>query len=526
MLGSLPKPGSLGQNVPKRLAASPPLSRLFLIVPPVRQSEQMVDVGLDRHGLPHIPLGLPILGIEGLFLIRQFPPLFFQYVHFGELFTAQQFAHRGPGRPVGGKLRLVFGKILFRVPGRLVAVKYGPGLGIVHHGPHQPGDFGEGGLGGLEFPGQRVGPVNRHLGFGRQRVIVSEIVLLQELEGGGHLFQIVDLGPVFISRALALGHALLNVNDKPHLPGRGRRVLGELWEGPLPGDHRPDVLGVKARAKGGCPEPGVLVLPRREERHHAAPPALDGKAGLLHQPEERGEVGGLFFKGRDDCQPYPLLSGGRLFPYPLAIVEKAALAVLFGILYHGQIMLQTYPVGQPPEGKAGADEIMEFPGAVKGRGVEIDVVVDVALVGMGADEKLVLAFRPAHRRFIADFVGLVRRHLAGRERLPYLEEQRPALHRPGRGRLVFAFHQQKLGGGCGRVAEVGGHGPQLLGVEPVGKPFLHCLDGAQSRRLLIGPDVGRGRGSTSSRWDFGTKCPEVLLCLATICCIIIITILS
>jgi hypothetical protein len=39
---------------------------------------------------------------------------------------------------------------------------------------------------------------------------------------------------------------------------------------------------------------------------------------------------------------------------------------------------------------------------------------------------------------------------------------------------------------------VGGHGPQLLGVEPVGKPLLHRLDGAQSRRLLVGPDVGRG----------------------------------
>ena len=88
LLGSLPKPGSLGQNVPKRLAASPPLSRLFLISAPVRKAEQMVDVGLDRHGLPHIPLGLPILGIEGLFLIRQLPPLFFQRVHFGELFTA------------------------------------------------------------------------------------------------------------------------------------------------------------------------------------------------------------------------------------------------------------------------------------------------------------------------------------------------------------------------------------------------------------------------------------------------------
>jgi len=32
-------------------------------------------------------------------------------------------------------------------------------------------------------------------------------------------------------------------------------------------------------------------------------------------------------------------------------------------------------------------------------------------------------------------------------------------------------------------------------------PLPHRLDGAQSRRLLIGPDVGRGRGSTSSRHE-------------------------
>ena len=252
----------------------------------------------------------------------------------------------------------MLGQIFFRVPGRLVAVKHGPGLGIVHHGPHQPGDFGKGGLGGLELPGQRVGPVNRRRGLCRQCVIVGQIVFLQELEGGGHLFQIVDLGPAFIGRALALGHALLNVNDKAHLPGRGRRVLGELREGPLPGDHCPDVLGVKTRAEGGCPEPGIFILPRSEERHHAALPALDGKAGLLHQSEERRKVGGLFFKSRDDCQPHPLLCGERLSPYPLAIVEETALAVLFGILYHGQIMLQTYPVGQPPEGKAGVKEHM------------------------------------------------------------------------------------------------------------------------------------------------------------------------
>ena len=44
LLGSLPKPGSLGQNVPKRLAALPPLSRRFLIIPPVFQTGQMIDI--------------------------------------------------------------------------------------------------------------------------------------------------------------------------------------------------------------------------------------------------------------------------------------------------------------------------------------------------------------------------------------------------------------------------------------------------------------------------------------------------
>ena len=52
-------------------------------------------------------------------------------------------------------------------------------------------------------------------------------------------------------------------------------------------------------------------------------------------------------------------------------------------------MLNAHPVRQPPQGKGRADEIMEFPGAVKGRGVVINVIVNVALVGMCADKKLV-----------------------------------------------------------------------------------------------------------------------------------------
>ena len=136
---------------------------------------------------------------------------------------------------------------------------------------------------------------------------------------------------------------------------------------------------------------------------------------------------------------------------------------------------------------------MEFPGAVKGRGIVINVIMNVALVGMCAYEKLVFAFRPAHRRFIANFVCLLRRHLAGEERLADLKEQSPALHRPGRFRLVLAFYQQELGGSCGRIAEIRGHGPQLFGIEPVIKPLLHRLDCAFSSPCLVGPDVGCGR---------------------------------
>ena len=110
---------------------------------------------------------------------------------------------------------------------------------------------------------------------------------------------------------------------------------------------------------------------------------------------------------------------------------------------------------------------MEFPGTVLGGGVVINVIVNVALVNVGADEELILALCPAHGRFIADFVCLLRRDLAGRERLPDLKEQGPALHGPPRFRLVLAFQQQELSGGGCRITEIGRHSPQLFRIEPI-----------------------------------------------------------
>ena len=70
-------------------------------------------------------------------------------------------------------------------------------------------------------------------------------------------------------------------------------------------------------------------------------------------------------------------------------MEIPALAVLFWILDHREVMLNAHPVREPPQGKAGADKIMEFPRAVKGRCIKINVIVDMGLVGMRTDEELI-----------------------------------------------------------------------------------------------------------------------------------------
>ena len=116
---------------------------------------------------------------------------------------------------------------------------------------------------------------------------------------------------------------------------------------------------------------------------------------------------------------------------------------------------------------------------------------------MGADKKLILSLRPAHGCFIANLVGLLRCHFAGRERLPDLKEQGSTLHSPVCFRLVLALYQQKLNGSRDRIAEIGGQGSQLFGVEPIVKAFLHCLDSAFPSRHLIGPDISCSREHTS-----------------------------
>ena len=232
----------------------------------------MIHVCLDRHGLPHIRLGLAVFRIERFFLVRKLPVLLFQRVHLRELRPVQKLIDRRFCRPVVGQLRLVLGQIFFRIPGRLVAVEHRPGLCVLHHSAHELGRAGKGLLRVPQLPGQGMKAIHRRLGAGRKSLVIGEPMLPEILERGGHLFEVVNLRPPRISRALALGQPFLDVDHEIDAPGRSRALLGELRDRTLPGNHRPDVLRVKARAQGGRAQAGGLFLPRGQERPgHASP---------------------------------------------------------------------------------------------------------------------------------------------------------------------------------------------------------------------------------------------------------------
>ena len=146
-------------------------------------------------------------------------------------------------------------------------------------------------------------------------------------------------------------------------------------------------------------------------------------------------------------------------------MEKAALAVELRVLDHGQVMLQAYPVREPPQGCRRSEKIPEFPGIVQSGGIVINMIVDVLAVCVGGDKKGVLSLCPAHGRFIAHPVCLLRGDLTRAKGLPDLIAQHiriPPLF-PARDSLVLCLCQKKLGVGGTVVALIGGNQFAALG---------------------------------------------------------------
>ena len=153
-------------------------------------------------------------------------------------------------------------------------------------------------------------------------------------------------------------------------------------------------------------------------------------------------------------------------------------------------MFDAHAVREPPQGKGRTNEIMKFPGAVKSRCIEINVIVNMGLVGMRTDEELILSLCPAHRRFITDTICFFRRNLPGQERLSNLKEQCPARYGPACLCMVLTFYQKELGGSRVLIAEIGRYGSQLFRVQAIGETILHRLNCTFSRRCLVRANIG------------------------------------
>ena len=188
-----------------------------------------------------------------------------------------------------------------------------------------------------------------------------------------------------------------------------------------------NILQVVAVPQRGGTQTGeaFLPLPGQPETDTAAPNLLDFISGPFHQNKKFIQIGGAFGQCGINGKAQSVLIGKRPFPVflPLPIVPILALAPGLRVLHDGQPVFKAQLVREPPKGEAGAPKVSEFPGAVKGGGVVINVTMDVLLIGVRGNDKSVPPLCPAHSQLIADTVRLFRCDLPRIEGLSYLIAQ-------------------------------------------------------------------------------------------------------
>ena len=118
------------------------------------------------------------------------------------------------------------------------------------------------------------------------------------------------------------------------------------------------------------------------------PAARNGVPALFHERQEALEI------MRPFCQCFVYIEAepvavGELFNVTLPAV--VARAVRLGIFNDGHSMLYADQVAQSPDGGCAAPEVSEFSPAVQTGGIPINVIMDMALVRVGADNKGMIA---------------------------------------------------------------------------------------------------------------------------------------
>ena len=172
------------------------------------------------------------------------------------------------------------------------------------------------------------------------------------------------------------------------------------------------------------------------------------------------QISGALRQRSINGEAQPVLIGNRPFSFflPLPIIPILTLAPGLRGLHDGQSVFKAQPVREPAKGEAGTPKVSEFPGAVKGGGVVINVTMDVPLVGMRGNDKSVPFLCPAHSQLIADTVRLLRGNLARIEGLSYLIAQHIIFFFlfPTRHSVIAGLCQKELVRHGGRITFISG----------------------------------------------------------------------
>ena len=192
----------------------------------------------------------------------------------------------------------------------------------------------------------------------------------------------------------------------------------------------------------------------------AAP--VNGKAVLFQQAQQFLQAGRFLRQCPvDGLAQLLLVRGLRRIAQPLVV----ALAAPLGGLHDGVAVLDADGVAQAVDGTGAAPKVAELPVTLQRGGVPYNMVVDVSLVDVGADDESVPALGEAPGQLHAQPVGFLRRDLARNEGLPQVVGDHivRAAHPAGAGGVGLLV-QQELGVGHAAVALVAGDEPAVVGL--------------------------------------------------------------
>lgn len=189
---------------------------------------------------------------------------------------------------------------------------------------------------------------------------------------------------------------------------------------------------------------------------------MNGEAVLFQQAQQLLQAGRFLRQCPVNGLTQLLLVGGlRRVTQPLVV----ALAAPLGSLHNGVTVLNADGIAQTVDGAGAAPKVAELAVTLQRGGVPYNMVVDVSLVNVGADDESVLVLGKSPGQLYAQPVGFLRRDLARHKGLPQVVGNHivRTAHPAGAGGVGLLV-QQELRIGHAAVTLVAGDEPAVVGL--------------------------------------------------------------